>query len=129
MFVKNLKGSEIYPFQKTKLTYLYTNQGLNFNGDLSFQPGNLKSRRLIDYGLHSGEKRSQIMASSFAAPSASSSLAISEKLVWIWTENKQVMTAAVERGWNTFIFSSHCRALASEWSCKFSSTDLSFFVR
>lgn len=78
--------------------------------------GNLKSRRLIDYGLHSGEKRSQILASSCAAPSASSSLAMSEKLVWIWTENKQVMTAAVERGWNTFIFSSHCRALASEWS-------------
>lgn len=86
------------------------------NGANDLSEGNLKSRRLIDYGLHSGEKRSQILASSCAAPSASSSLAMSEKLVWIWTENKQVMTAAVERGWNTFIFSSHCRALASEWS-------------
>ncbi|KAH1192619.1 3-dehydroquinate synthase [Glycine max] len=25
------------------------------------------------------------------------------KRVWIWTSNKQVMTAAVERGWNTFV--------------------------
>ncbi|KAI8541627.1 hypothetical protein RHMOL_Rhmol08G0076600 [Rhododendron molle] len=76
--------------------------------------GKLKSCRLIDYA--SGEKRSQILASSCAAPSASSSLAMSKKRVWIWTENKQVMTAAVERGWNTFVFSSQCRALASEWS-------------
>ncbi|KAE9466581.1 hypothetical protein C3L33_01534, partial [Rhododendron williamsianum] len=89
----------------------------------------LKSSRLIDYALHSGEKRSQILASSCAAPSASSSLAMSKKRVWIWTENKQVMTAAVERGWNTFVFSSQCRSLASEWSCKLSSTCLSFFIR
>ncbi|GFY84930.1 hypothetical protein Acr_03g0017040 [Actinidia rufa] len=39
-----------------------------------------------------------------------------KKVVWIWTENKQVMTAAVERGWNTLVFSSHCRDLAHEWS-------------
>ncbi|XP_010242402.1 PREDICTED: uncharacterized protein LOC104586762 isoform X2 [Nelumbo nucifera] len=38
------------------------------------------------------------------------------KQVWIWTESKQVMTTAVERGWNTFIFSSSDRALADEWS-------------
>ncbi|XP_002517488.2 3-dehydroquinate synthase homolog isoform X1 [Ricinus communis] len=38
------------------------------------------------------------------------------KKVWIWTENKQVMTAAVERGWNTFIFCYKCRELADEWS-------------
>ncbi|OVA13319.1 3-dehydroquinate synthase [Macleaya cordata] len=38
------------------------------------------------------------------------------KLVWIWTESKQVMTAAVERGWNTFIFMSDHRDLADEWS-------------
>ncbi|KAK4794661.1 hypothetical protein SAY86_012655 [Trapa natans] len=36
------------------------------------------------------------------------------KKVWIWTENKNVMTAAVERGWNTFLFS--CRELADDWS-------------
>ncbi|KAL5699778.1 hypothetical protein ACHQM5_030635 [Ranunculus cassubicifolius] len=39
-----------------------------------------------------------------------------EKLVRIWTENKQVMTTAVERGWNTFIFTSHNKALATEWA-------------
>lgn len=38
------------------------------------------------------------------------------KKVWIWTNNKQVMTAAVERGWNTFVFSSHHRQLAHDWS-------------
>ncbi|KAL4197734.1 hypothetical protein AMTRI_Chr04g252590 [Amborella trichopoda] len=38
------------------------------------------------------------------------------KAVWVWTEKKDVMTAAVERGWNTFVFSSHSRKLADEWS-------------
>ncbi|EXB94290.1 3-dehydroquinate synthase [Morus notabilis] len=38
------------------------------------------------------------------------------KRVWIWTENKQVMTAAVERGWNTFIFSPESRKLSDDWS-------------
>lgn len=38
------------------------------------------------------------------------------KKVWIWTENKQVMTAAVERGWNSFLFS--CPELADDWSCE-----------
>ncbi|XP_074564696.1 uncharacterized protein LOC141821203 [Curcuma longa] len=40
------------------------------------------------------------------------------KLVWVWTESRHVMTAAVERGWNTFIFRSEPRSteLANEWS-------------
>ncbi|CAD5177858.1 unnamed protein product [Musa acuminata subsp. malaccensis] len=40
------------------------------------------------------------------------------KLVWVWTESRQVMTAAVERGWNTFLFRSESRSndLANEWS-------------
>ncbi|XP_021758448.1 uncharacterized protein LOC110723403 isoform X1 [Chenopodium quinoa] len=38
------------------------------------------------------------------------------KLVWIWTENKQVMTTAVERGWNTFIFDVNSKELAKDWS-------------
>lgn len=38
------------------------------------------------------------------------------KTVWVWTESKQVMTAAVERGWNTFVF--RCQKLADDWSCK-----------
>ncbi|PKI46542.1 hypothetical protein CRG98_033099, partial [Punica granatum] len=37
-----------------------------------------------------------------------------KKRVWIWTENKQVMTAAVERGWNTFLFTRP--ELADDWS-------------
>lgn len=42
------------------------------------------------------------------------------KLVWVWTESRQVMTAAVERGWNTFLFRSEPRSndLANEWSCE-----------
>ncbi|EFH53389.1 hypothetical protein ARALYDRAFT_322953 [Arabidopsis lyrata subsp. lyrata] len=38
------------------------------------------------------------------------------KKVWIWTECKEAMTVAVERGWNTFIFSSDNRELSNEWS-------------
>ncbi|XP_028780465.1 uncharacterized protein LOC114736766 isoform X2 [Neltuma alba] len=38
------------------------------------------------------------------------------KAVWIWTKNKQVMTAAVESGWDTFIFSPQHRQLATDWS-------------
>ncbi|XP_010554031.1 PREDICTED: uncharacterized protein LOC104823933 [Tarenaya hassleriana] len=38
------------------------------------------------------------------------------KKVWIWTESKAAMTAAVERGWNTFIFESKNYKLAEEWS-------------
>ncbi|CAA0828435.1 Unknown protein [Striga hermonthica] len=39
-----------------------------------------------------------------------------KKKVWIWTEKKEVMTAAVERGWNTFVFRSDRRELAADWS-------------
>ncbi|EYU34096.1 hypothetical protein ABFS82_08G021300 [Erythranthe guttata] len=39
-----------------------------------------------------------------------------KKKVWVWTEKKEVMTAAVERGWNTFIFPHHFRELAADWS-------------
>ncbi|KAK6155108.1 hypothetical protein DH2020_009356 [Rehmannia glutinosa] len=46
----------------------------------------------------------------------SSSASAQKKKVWVWTEKKEVMTAAVERGWNTFIFHPHCRELAAEWS-------------
>ncbi|KAK7266355.1 hypothetical protein RIF29_18999 [Crotalaria pallida] len=38
------------------------------------------------------------------------------KRVWIWTENKEVMTSAIERGWNTFIFPSKLQHLAHHWS-------------
>ncbi|KAE9590373.1 hypothetical protein Lal_00028017 [Lupinus albus] len=38
------------------------------------------------------------------------------KKVWVWTQNKDVMTSAVERGWNTFIFPSYLQHLAHDWS-------------
>ncbi|KAM0986134.1 hypothetical protein ACFX13_013605 [Malus domestica] len=38
------------------------------------------------------------------------------KKVWVWTESKQVMTAAIKRGWNTFVFPFQSRELADEWS-------------
>ncbi|KAI9121548.1 hypothetical protein K1719_008581 [Acacia pycnantha] len=55
---------------------------------------------------------------SMASPSETSSLGTGKKSkrVWIWTKNKQVMTAAVERGWDTFIFSPQHRQLATDWS-------------
>ncbi|KAG8489857.1 hypothetical protein CXB51_017887 [Gossypium anomalum] len=50
------------------------------------------------------------------SPLSTSVYELSSKKVWIWTENSQVMTAAVERGWDTFIFSSQNQGLANEWS-------------
>ncbi|XP_059642134.1 uncharacterized protein LOC132284084 [Cornus florida] len=78
--------------------------------------GKWKSCRLINCVLDS-KRRGRFQASSCVAMcTSSSSISMSKKLVWIWTENKQVMTASVERGWNTFVFSSHRRDLADEWS-------------
>lgn len=53
---------------------------------------------------------------SVAMCSVSNSSYSKSKRVWIWTENKQVMTAAVERGWNTFVFLSENQQLAKDWS-------------
>ncbi|KAG6543502.1 hypothetical protein Mapa_015172 [Marchantia paleacea] len=38
-----------------------------------------------------------------------------EKKVWVWTQNKEVMTASVERGWNTFVFTPETENLADSW--------------
>ncbi|GMP30516.1 hypothetical protein CsSME_00005150 [Camellia sinensis var. sinensis] len=75
-----------------------------------------KSYRLIDYRDKRGQFRTNSNSSVALCASSSSSMPVSKKLVWIWTQNKHVMTAAVERGWNTFVFPSHCRDLANEWS-------------
>ncbi|KAL9233769.1 hypothetical protein vseg_008724 [Gypsophila vaccaria] len=48
--------------------------------------------------------------------SATNTMEEETKLVWIWTDNKQVMTTAVERGWNTFVFDSSSAELARDWS-------------
>lgn len=37
------------------------------------------------------------------------------KLVWVWTKTKEVMMAAVERGWDTFLFQSDAKVLADDW--------------
>ncbi|XP_022844876.1 uncharacterized protein LOC111367963 isoform X4 [Olea europaea var. sylvestris] len=88
----------------------------------AYSVGKWGSCRLIDYKFDSTkikERKIRFHSSRFvtiamcACNSSSKSL---RKKVWIWTENKQVMTAAVERGWNTFIFSNYCRDLAVEWS-------------
>uniref|UniRef100_A0A0E0CVU0 3-dehydroquinate synthase n=1 Tax=Oryza meridionalis TaxID=40149 RepID=A0A0E0CVU0_9ORYZ len=47
------------------------------------------------------------MCASSASPSES------KKTVWVWTTNRQVMTAAVERGWSTFLFGS--KDLGKDW--------------
>ncbi|CAL1392098.1 unnamed protein product [Linum trigynum] len=64
-----------------------------------------------------------VCSSSNSTPSsASSSILVSEmssersKKVWILTQSKQVMTSAVERGLNTFLFFPQHRFLAEEWS-------------
>ncbi|XP_057447607.1 uncharacterized protein LOC130739350 [Lotus japonicus] len=70
--------------------------------------------------LHSGKTHLRNNHCSSMVSSSSSTLSAQDKgkrskSVWIWTENKQVMTAAVERGWNTFLFSSHHQK-AHDWS-------------
>ncbi|XP_041004537.1 3-dehydroquinate synthase homolog isoform X2 [Juglans microcarpa x Juglans regia] len=56
------------------------------------------------------------MRASHSSTTSSSGSYEKSKSVWIWTENKEVLTASVERGWNTFVFSSRHRQLAHEWS-------------
>ncbi|KAM7510009.1 hypothetical protein LguiB_008884 [Lonicera macranthoides] len=81
---------------------------LNISTDL----GKWKCCRPIYFTLKSSSRRTQFCRNYWV----SCSMSMSKKEVWIWTENKQVMTTAVERGWNTFIFSPHSRDLANDWS-------------
>ena len=87
--------------------------------------------RLISWDVNSvtvssnnSDKRAQLQFSSRVTMCSSKTSSIPSagylqpKVVWIWMESKQVMTAAVERGWNTFIFPPDRRELANEWSCK-----------
>ncbi|CAH1422133.1 unnamed protein product [Lactuca virosa] len=77
--------------------------------------GNLTTRRLIHCAVRSncGKRISRFRSGVIVTMSMEKK---KKKEVWIWTENKQVMTAAVERGWTTFIFSSIHRQLATDWS-------------
>jgi hypothetical protein len=51
-----------------------------------------------------------------SAAAAAAAPAEPKKTVWVWTESRQVMTAAVERGWSTFLFGS--KDLGKDWSCQ-----------
>lgn len=62
---------------------------------------------------------SSMSTSSSWTPSQDNKDGQKSKKVWIWTKNKQVMTAAVERGWNTFIFPSNLPQFANDWSCMY----------
>jgi len=99
---------------------------------LSTDSGNTRATNLCSKfnSLHCGKTllRHRHNSPYFSMPSSSSTppsftsgdeTGKRSKRVWIWTTNKQVVTAAVERGWNTFVFPSHHRQLAQEWSCKF----------
>ncbi|KAL0343901.1 UNVERIFIED_CONTAM: 3-dehydroquinate synthase [Sesamum angustifolium] len=80
--------------------------------------GKSGSCRLAPFSLHD-KKRTRFQYKPFfvkAMCACSSSSKSQKKQVWIWTEKKEVMTAAVERGWNTFIFQPDFRQLAAEWS-------------
>jgi hypothetical protein len=39
------------------------------------------------------------------------------KTVWMWTRSKEVMRAAVEVGWTTFIFTPDTKFMAPQWTC------------
>ncbi|CAH1420787.1 unnamed protein product [Lactuca virosa] len=80
-----------------------------------FSRGKLTTRRLINCAVRSncGKRISRFRSGVIVTMSMEKK---KKKEVWIWTENKQVMTAAVERGWTTFIFSSIHRQLATDWS-------------
>ncbi|KAL3813365.1 hypothetical protein ACJIZ3_014633 [Penstemon smallii] len=80
--------------------------------------GKWGSCRLTHYQLHD-KNRTRFQHNPFfvkAMCALNPSSKMEKKQVWIWTEKKEVMTAAVESGWNTFIFHSHRRQLADEWS-------------
>jgi hypothetical protein len=41
------------------------------------------------------------------------------KSVWVWTSSKNVMTAALENGWTTFVFTPDTKDLADDWTRTF----------
>lgn len=41
------------------------------------------------------------------------------KAVWVWTSSKDVMSAALEGSWTTFVFTPDTKDLADDWTCMF----------
>ncbi|KAF8087762.1 hypothetical protein N665_0568s0023 [Sinapis alba] len=81
--------------------------------------------RLLSWSSHQEKNHSSIRLSKrmfpqrLAVKMSASTLPVNlhrSKKVWIWTECKEVMTTAVERGWNTFVFSSDNLKLSDDWS-------------
>lgn len=95
---------------------------------------NLNLRPLISRNFdkaYAGECKSSDLSRlqcSYTSSSSPMSPIEESKGVWIWSECQEVMTAAVERGWSTFIFSPHNTELAHEWSCKLC-VSLSVYVK
>lgn len=50
------------------------------------------------------------------------------KSVWVWTSSKDVMMAAVETGWTTFVFTIDTKDLADDWICMLLHPFASFHV-
>ena len=51
-----------------------------------------------------------------------------KKAVWVWTKSKDVMTASIERGWDTFVFTQKTQPLCEEWKCKFIDDSILFHL-
>ncbi|KAG8384719.1 hypothetical protein BUALT_Bualt04G0147500 [Buddleja alternifolia] len=77
--------------------------------------GKSGSGKLTDFRLYDN-KGTRFQDNHFVVKAMCASSKPQKKQVWIWTEKKEVMTAAAERGWSTFIFDSQRRQLAVEWS-------------
>ncbi|MCO5564898.1 hypothetical protein L7F22_018566 [Adiantum nelumboides] len=67
----------------------------------------LKSVYCLATQLTSSQYRSIVMESARVRP---------EKIVWLWTRSKEVMTTSIETGWNTFIFAPETEQLAKDWA-------------
>ncbi|GJN30415.1 hypothetical protein PR202_gb18720 [Eleusine coracana subsp. coracana] len=72
--------------------------------------------RKVSSNAGSASVSSRLPSIKMCAVAAAAAPAESKKTVWLWTENRQVMTTAVERGWTTFLFGS--RDLGKDWSCE-----------
>ncbi|KAA0053750.1 3-dehydroquinate synthase-like protein [Cucumis melo var. makuwa] len=94
---------------KQRITYLKTPENLNLRPLISRNFGK----------AYAGECKSSDLSRlqcSYTSSSSPMSPIEESKGVWIWSECQEVMTAAVERGWSTFIFSPHNTELAHEWA-------------
>ncbi|KAI4387788.1 hypothetical protein MLD38_000190 [Melastoma candidum] len=87
----------------------------NRRRDRSGSIGKLEKGRWCWEGRNRASSRSYSY-SALVGDSEDKSMGLENKKVWIWTENKAVMMTAVERGWNTFLFSPENQHLALEWS-------------